>query len=63
VGAFWIGFILGGYSVMTLIAILKVGAPPWIFLSVLITWAIVVVGVSEHKRRQAKVIERQQRSE
>jgi 4-hydroxybenzoate polyprenyltransferase len=63
VGAFWIGFILGGYSVMTLIAILKVGAPPWIFLSVLITWAIVVVGISEHKRKQAKVIERQQRGE
>jgi hypothetical protein len=48
---------------MTLIAILKVGAPPWVFISVFILWAIVVVGISEYKRRQATVLERQHRGE
>ncbi len=62
-GAFWIGFILGGYSVMTLFAILKAGAPPWLFLSVLVTWAIVVVYISEYKRKQAQAVERQRRDD
>ena len=62
-GAFWVGFILGGYSVMTLIAILMAGAPPWIFLSVLVTWAIVVVCISEYKRKQAQAIENKRRGD
>jgi hypothetical protein len=48
---------------MTLIAILKVGAPPWVFISVFIIWAIVVVGISEYKRRQSTVPESQRRVE
>jgi len=48
---------------MTLIAILKAGAPPWIFLSVLVTWAIVVVCISEYKRKQAQAIENKRRGD
>ena len=62
-GAYWMGFILGGFSLMTLIATTKIGAAPWIFISVFITWAVVVVGIAEYKRKQAKVIERQSRNE
>ena len=60
-GAYWVGFILGGFSIMTLMAVLKAGAPPWLFISVFIAWAVVAVSIGERKRKQAGAFERNHR--
>ena len=54
IGAYWLGFILGGFAIMSLFTVSKAGVPGWLFFAVMLWFSLAIATVAERRRTKAE---------
>jgi len=53
-GAYWLGFVIGGFAIMSLFAAARIGSPAWLFVALLLWLAVAASAVACRRRKKAE---------